>query len=82
MKFVKDARTVPKKGVSANTLYNTRKGNSYFLLDMNKIIDDNDNMTSVWTIHTNEKDFLKKNNSKFFGLNRRILIRNLLFHNF
>ena len=25
MKFVKDARTVPKRGVDANTLYNTRK---------------------------------------------------------
>ena len=71
MKFVKDTRTVPKRGVGANTLYNTRKGNSYFLLDMEKLIDDDDKATSVWTIHTNEKDFLKKDNIKSFASNRR-----------
>ena len=69
--FVNDAISVPKRYVGVNTLYSKRKNNSYFLLDMEKFYEDDG--TTVWTIHTNEKRkvFSNEQNEKSFISDRR-----------
>ena len=69
MDFVKDITSIPKRYVGVNTLYSRRKNNSYFLLDMEKIFEDDG--TPVWTIHTNEKNYDKESNERFFLSDRR-----------
>src|SRR5688572_27359744 len=46
--FKMDNIVTPKRCVGVNTLYSVNKGNTYFLLDIDKITDGN-----TWTIHTN-----------------------------
>ena len=52
--FNKDVYKLPKKGVGANTLYTKRKGNTYYLLEMNNYIGLHGLSASHWKIHTNE----------------------------
>src|SRR5277367_2116573 len=52
LKFEIDKPNQAKRSIGANTLYSPNKGNSYFLIDINKIDKD-----KSWIIHTNNYRF-------------------------